>query len=137
MSSRKRCMRGQMFLNRPDQLRNADRLREKCVPLNLEAGLHLGSRYERSEENDRRVMQFRVGLDSCRYFATICLWHHDVEQNHVRPEILGALMSPAGVVLFEYQIATCFFEKDFDEVSRVAVVINNQDASLFSGSESI
>src|SRR5439155_24237684 len=132
----KRCVRGQLFFNRIDQLGDADRLGKKCVPLDLEAGLCLGFRYECGEKDDRRVMQFRVGLDSCRYFASVCLRHHDVEQNQVRPEIPGALMSPAGIVFFEYQIATCFFEKDFNQVSSVAVVINNQDASLFSDPES-
>ena len=68
----------------------------------MEASLCLGSRYERSEEDDRRVMQFRVGLDSCCYVTSICPWHHDIEQNQVRPKIPGALMSPASVVLSEY-----------------------------------
>jgi hypothetical protein len=40
-------------------------------------------------------------------------------------------MSPGGVVLFQDNIAAVLFEKDFDQVARVPVVINNQDASLF------
>ena len=40
-------------------------------------------------------------------------------------------MSLGSVVLFEHEIAPRPFEKDFDHVCAVAVVINNQDASLF------
>jgi hypothetical protein len=50
------------------------------------------------------------------------LWHHYVEQDQIRPEIPGTLMSLGSVV---------FFEQDFDHMGAVAVVINNQDASLF------
>jgi hypothetical protein len=39
-------------------------------------------------------------------------------------------MSLGSVVLFQHAIAACPFEKDFDQVGSVAVVINNQDASL-------
>jgi hypothetical protein len=98
----------------------------------MKASLCLSSRDQPDEEDDRRSLQFGIGLDLCRYFASVCLWHYYVEQNQIRSEIPGALMSPAGLVLFQYQIAPCFFEKHFNQVSRVAVVINNQDASLFS-----
>src|SRR5262245_33806527 len=40
-------------------------------------------------------------------------------------------MSLGSVVLFEYKVAAGFFEQDFEQVSTVPVVINNQDASLF------
>ncbi len=70
-----------MSLNRIDQLRNADGLRKKGVALYIETTFCLGSGYERREEYDWRVLQFRVGLDSCRYFASVRLWHHDIEQN--------------------------------------------------------
>src|SRR5215831_2294744 len=40
-------------------------------------------------------------------------------------------MSLGRVVLFEYKVAAGFFEQDFEQVSTVPVVINNQDASLF------
>ena len=41
-------------------------------------------------------------------------------------------MSPSGVILFQDNIVADLFEKDFDQMARVPVVINNQDASLFS-----
>jgi hypothetical protein len=37
-------MRGQIFFNRIDQLGNTDRLREKWMPLDAEAGLRLSFR---------------------------------------------------------------------------------------------
>jgi len=42
-------------------------------------------------------------------------------------------MSLGGVVFFEDEIAAGPFEKDFHQVCAIAVVINNQDASLFFG----
>jgi hypothetical protein len=39
-------------------------------------------------------------------------------------------MSFGSVVLFEYDVAAGFFEKDFEQVCTVPVVINNQDTSL-------
>ena len=40
-------------------------------------------------------------------------------------------MSLGSVVLFPDKIASDVFEKDFDQMGAVPVVINNQDASLF------
>jgi len=40
-------------------------------------------------------------------------------------------MSLGGIVLFQHEIVTCPFEKNFDQVSGVAVVIDNQDPPLF------
>lgn len=63
--------------------------------------------------------------------ASVSLWHHYVEQDQFRPEILRTLMSFEGVVLFQHEVVAGLFEKDFDQVRAVPVVINNQDASLF------
>src|SRR6266704_173821 len=41
-------------------------------------------------------------------------------------------MSLSSVVLFKHEIAAGPFEKDFDDVGAFPVVINNQNASLFS-----
>jgi len=40
-------------------------------------------------------------------------------------------MSLGGVVLFQHKIAADLFQKDFDQVGAILVVINNQDAPLF------
>src|SRR6266516_4129940 len=40
-------------------------------------------------------------------------------------------MSPGGIVLFEHEIMAGFFEKDFDQMRALPVVINDQDTSLF------
>ena len=102
------------------------------MPLDLETRVYLSSCDQRGEKDDRRSLQFRIGLDLFRYFASVSLWHHYVEQDQIRPENPGTLMSLGGVVLFEHKIAADLFEKDFDHMGAVPVVINNQDASLFS-----
>ena len=83
------------------------------------------------EKDDGRSLQLRISIDLSRYLASIFPWHHYVQQDQVRPEIVGTLMSFDSVVLFEYDVAAFFFEKDFEQVCTVPVVINNQDASLF------
>ena len=137
MSGLTRCMRGQIFFDPIDQLGNIDRLGEKWMPLDAEAGLCLSFGDERGEKDDRRSLQFRISLNLCGYFASICFRHHYVEQDQIRPKILGTLMSLGSVVLFQHGVAACLFEKDFDQVGSVAVVINNQDASLSIDAESI
>jgi hypothetical protein len=68
---------------------------------------------QRPKKDDRRVVQFRVGLDSFCYFASVRLWHYDVEQNQVWPKIEGALVSLGSIVLFQHQIVAGSFEEDF------------------------
>ena len=77
----KRRMRRQILFNPLDQLGNTDRRRKEWMPLNAEASLCLSFRDERSEKDDRRSVQFRVALDSGCYFASVRLWHHDIEQD--------------------------------------------------------
>ena len=137
MNDLKRCMRGQIFFDPIDQLRNIDRLGEKRVPLDAEAGLCLSFGDERGEKDDRRSLQFGISVNLCGYFASIFFRHHYVEQDQIRPKILRTLTSLGSVVLFQHGIAACPFEKDFDQVGSVAVVINNQDASLSIDAEGI
>ena len=120
-----------MFLNRVDQLGNADGFRKKWMPLDIETTLCLRSGYQCRKKYDRHILQFRVGLDSCCYFASVRLWHHDIEQDYIWPKIQGALMSLGSVVFFEHQIVAGPFEKDFHQMSGVRVVIDNQDAPCF------
>src|SRR5262245_26293513 len=86
---------------------------------------------QRGEKDDGRSLQLRISTDFACQFDSVSLWHHYVQQDQVRPEIVGTLMSLGSVVLFEYKVAAGFFEQDFEQVSTVPVVINNQDASLF------
>ena len=83
---------GQVFFNRVDQLGDADALGKKRMPLNIETILCLGSGYQRRKKYDRHILQFRVSLDSCCYFAAVGLWHHDIEQDEIWPKTHGALM---------------------------------------------
>jgi hypothetical protein len=70
-----------MSLNRVDQLRNADGLRKKRMPLDIETTLCLGSGHQRRQKYDWRVLQFRVGFDLRCYFASVGLWHHNIQQD--------------------------------------------------------
>ncbi len=96
--------------------------------MNAEARSSLGFRHQRGEKDDGRSLQLRIAIDLSRYLASIFPWHHYVQQDQVGPEIVGTLMSFNSVVLFEYDVASFFFQKDFEQVSTVPVVINNQDA---------
>src|SRR5205823_3967761 len=61
----------------------------------------------------------------------IRFWHCDIEQNKVRLKVLGCLMSFARVVLFTDEIAASSFQSALRRVSKIAVVIDYQDACLF------
>ena len=122
---------GQIFFKPVDQLGNVDRLSHNWIPLNAAARSGFGFRHQRGEKDDGRSLQLRITIDLSRYLASIFPWHHYVQQDQIRPEILGTLMSFDSVVLFVYDVAACFFEKNFEQVSTVPVVINNKDASLF------
>ena len=101
------------------------------MPFDPEASLYLMFRDQRGEKNNGRALQFRVGFDLCRYFASVCLWHHDVQQNHVWAKIPCTVIGPRSIVLFEHEIAAGSFEKDFYQMSALPVIIDNQNASFF------
>ena len=97
------------------------------MAIDMETRIRFGSRNKRSEENDRRVLQFRVSLDLRCDFASIPVGHDYIKEDQIRPKIPGGLMSPGRVVLFEDQIAARLLEKDLDQMSGVFVVIDNQN----------
>src|SRR5207248_10477566 len=72
---------GKMLFNHVDQLRNADGLCKKWMPLNIETTPCLRSGHKRCKKYDWRVVQFRIRLDSRCYFASIRVWHHDIKQD--------------------------------------------------------
>lgn len=78
----------QIFFNPVDQLGNIHRLSQNWMPLNVEARLWLSSRDQPGEKDNGRSLQPRIGLDLYRYVASVSFWHHYVEQDQFRPEIL-------------------------------------------------
>src|SRR5216110_2489816 len=102
------------------------------MPLDMEAGFCLSFCDESCQKDNRCSLQFSVGLDLRRYFAPVFHRHHYVEQDQIRSEIPRTLMSLGGIVLFEHKIAAGPFEEDLHQTSTVAVIIDNQDASLLS-----
>jgi hypothetical protein len=106
---------------------NVDRFGEKWVFVDVESSVRLGSRDERCEKNDWRVLQLSIRPDLCRNFASVSVGHDYIEEDQIRPKIPGSLVGPGRIVFFEDQIAPRLFEKNFDRMSRVLVVINNQN----------
>jgi hypothetical protein len=119
------CARRQMFFNGFDQLLDVDWLGKKWMSVDVETCVRLGSCDECGQENDRRVFQFRIAPDLRSDFASVSVGHDYINEDQIRPKIPGGLMSPARLVLFEDKVAACLFEKNFDQMSGVPVVINN------------
>jgi hypothetical protein len=117
--------RRQMAFDGLDQLLDVDWLGKKWMSVDVEASVRFGPCDQSSKENDRRVLQFRIASDLCRELASVSVGHYDIKEDQIRPKIPRGLMSPGGVVLFEDQITACLFEKNFDQMGRVLVVINN------------
>jgi hypothetical protein len=90
-----------MFLNSLNQLLDVDGLGEKGMSVDVETSVRLGPRDERSEENDWRVLQFRIGSDLCRDFATVSVGHDYVKEDQIGAKISSALISVGRFVLFE------------------------------------
>src|SRR5260370_27495695 len=89
----RRCAHGKMFFNRVDQLRNAYRLCKKWMALDTETTLCLGSGHQRRKKNDWCILQFRIVLYSCCYFAAVGLWHNDIQQALVSPTVPSSLVT--------------------------------------------
>src|SRR4030095_1718346 len=118
---------GQMFFNGFDQLLNVDWLGKKWMPVDVEASMRLGPCDESSEKNDRRMLEFRISPKLRRDFGSVSVGHDYIKKDQIWPKVPRGLMSPGRLVLFENEIAACLFEKNFDQVSSVLVVINNQN----------
>src|ERR1700757_3619164 len=118
-----------MFFDHVNQLRNADGFCKKWMSLDTETALCFGSGDQRTEKYDRSPLQFRVGLDLRCYIAAVHLWHHYVEQNQIWLEALRSLVGFGGNVLFKHKITARFFEKNFNQVSAIRVVIDDQNSS--------
>src|ERR1700757_1651034 len=95
--------------------------------VDAEASARLGPGNERCEKNGWRILQLRIGTDLCRDFASVLATHDYIKEDQIRPKIPSGLVGPGRVVFFEDHKATCLFEKNFDQMSRVLVVINDQN----------
>ena len=95
--------------------------------VDVETSVRLGSGDEPCEKNDWRVLQLRISLDLCRNFASVSVGHDYIKEDQIRPKIPGSLVGSGRIVFFEHQIAACLFEKNFDQMSRVLVVVDNQN----------
>jgi hypothetical protein len=105
---------------------DVDRFGEKWVFVDAETSVRLGSRDERCEKNDWRVLQLRILADLCRNFASVSVGHDYIKEDQIRPKIPGSLVGSGRIVFFEDQIAPCLFEKNFDQFGRAPIVVDNQ-----------
>ena len=64
------------------------RLRDERVTAEGRPRCRLFLGHDRGQENDRHVLQFRVGVDLRGHVPTVELRHHHVEQDQVRLENL-------------------------------------------------
>ena len=116
-----------MFFNRVDQLWNADRLRDQWMSLDMKPALCLTVRDQRRYKNYRRVVQFTIGFNLCRYLASVYFRHDDVEQNHVWFKIVSRLIGLGGIVFLQYEIRAGSFQKNFYKVRAVRIIIDDQN----------
>ena len=70
--------RGQMPINACDQVWNADRLGEKWMSLDLQARSCLSSRHESRQKDNRRSVQYRIGLNPCGHLAAVDFRHRNI-----------------------------------------------------------
>src|SRR6059058_3991373 len=120
-----------MFFDAFDQLRKTDWLSQKWVSVDPQARLSFGLRHKRRQKDNRYSMQCGIGLNASGNFTAIRFRHCDIEEDKVRLKVLGCLMSFARVVLFTDEIAASRFQSALSRVSKIAVVIDYQDACLF------
>src|SRR5947209_498875 len=99
------------------------------MALDFKAVFRLQLSYQCGQEDDWRALQFRVLLDLCRYFASVRLRHDYIKQDHVRSKLLRGLMGFGRVIFWQDKIVTPTLQEDFNQSSRVTVVVNNQDTA--------
>src|SRR5437868_9794231 len=121
----------QIFFDAFDQLRKTDWLSKKWMPVDLQARPSFGPRHKSRQKDNRYSMQCGIGLNASRDFAAIRFRHCDIEEDKVRFNVLGCLMSFARIVLFTDEIAASRFQTALGRIGKVAVVIDYQDARLF------
>ena len=108
-----RCVRRQISFNGCDQLWNADRLGEKLMSLNLQAGSCLSFRHESCQKDNRYSVQRRIGLNSGGDFAAIDFRHRDIKKDKIELNPLRCLVGPNWLVLFPNGVAPRPLQTEF------------------------
>lgn len=89
------------------------------------------SRRDKGRQKDNRYsVQSRIGLNPGGDFAPIRFRHRDIEQDQVRLNASGRLVSFARVVLFRDDVAARLLQRDLGRVGEIAAVIDDQDAGF-------
>src|SRR6266403_3744617 len=122
-----------MSFDASDQLWNADRLGEKWMSLNLQARSCLSFRDKSRQKDNRYSVQCRIGFNPRGNFAAIGLRHRNIKKDKIGLNALRCLVSPGWFVLFPNGIASGPLQREFGGVSKVVIVIDDQDARFFFG----
>src|SRR5205823_9041855 len=112
----------QIFFDAFDQLRKTDWLGQKWMSVDPQARLSFGLGHKSRQKDNWYSMQCRIGLNAGRDFAAIRFRHRDIEEDKVRLNVLGCLMSLARIVLFTDEIAASRVQSALGRIGKVAVV---------------
>ena len=96
--------------------------------MNLKTRSRLSLRYKTRQKDNRRSVQRRIRFNPCGDIAAVRFRHDDIEKNEIGPDVLRCLMRPPWLILLPNGVAPSPFQSDSRRVSKVAAVINDQDA---------
>ena len=98
------------------------------MSLDAQTRFSLGLRQQSRQKDNRYSVQHRIGLNPGRDFATIHFRHRDIEENKIRPEVSGCLVSFGRVVFFADKVSARSLQRELNRVGKIAIVIHDQDA---------
>src|SRR5438552_18696775 len=85
-----------------------------------------GLRHKRRQKDNRYSMQCGIGLNASGDFTAIRFRHCDIEEDKVRLNVLGCLMSFVRIVLFTDEIAASRFQSALVRkvISRLVAILH-------------
>ena len=72
-------------------------------------------RHKSREEDNRRLVQYRIGLNPCGDFPAVRFRHRHIQQDKIRLKILRGLMSLGRVILFKDEVAARLLQASLAE----------------------
>src|SRR5690349_2397590 len=98
------------------------------MSLNLQARSCLSFCDERCQKDNGCSVQCWIGFNPRGDFAAIRFRHRNIKKNKIGLDALRCLVSLGGFVLFPNGIAPGPLQREFGRVSKVVIVVDNQDA---------
>src|SRR6266403_2286770 len=103
------------------------------MSLDLQARSCLSFRHQSRQKNNRYSVQCWIGFNPRGDLAAIRFRHGNIKKNKVGLNALRCLVSPGWLVLFPNGVAAGPLQPEFGRVSKVVIVIDDQDARFFFG----